>query len=331
MQERLRPPACPVSGCKASAEKEERGVKLLVPIHQSHAASVCVGIHSNTQKMAAILQQARAGVGAVARQIGRGLDKVGAALETHPYQEQLLPSTQHVAHKGAEPVSYPAAFVAPTASVIGNVQVGAGSSLWYGSVVRGDVNNVYIGAKTMVGDSAVVHVAGIAGDKPAIIGNAIIIGPRAAIHACTLKDGCMVGAGATVLDGAVVSEGAVVAPGATVGPGVVIPERQMWAGTPASYAKDVTEEMVDEIAVRVNQNFWLAEEHAKECAKGVDEIELDERKWMEQQSNDPLYPFQVPPPERTEEDEDDYEIPDAAKYAQDEPDPAEVKPAANKH
>lgn len=63
-------------------------MKLLVPIHQSHAASVCVGIHSNTQKMAAILQQARAGVGAVARQIGRGLDKVGAALETHPYQEQ---------------------------------------------------------------------------------------------------------------------------------------------------------------------------------------------------------------------------------------------------
>ncbi|CAN0514319.1 unnamed protein product, partial [Ectocarpus sp. 8 AP-2014] len=110
-----------------------------------------------------------------------------------------------------------ASFVAPNASVIGDVKVGEGASLWYGSVVRGDVNHVVIGAGSSIGDSAVVHVAGLAGNKPTIVGSNVVIGERTAtIHACTLKDDCMVGAGATVMDGATVSSGAMVAPGATV-------------------------------------------------------------------------------------------------------------------
>ncbi|CAM9922180.1 unnamed protein product [Ectocarpus sp. 4 AP-2014] len=244
--------------------------------------------------MATMLNQAKTAVGMAARRVGRSLDGMGAALETHPYTEKLLASTRSVGHKGKVPSTAQASFVAPNASVIGDVKVGEGASLWYGSVVRGDVNHVVIGAGSSVGDSAVVHVAGLAGNKPTIVGSNVVIGPRATIHACTLKDDCMVGAGATVMDGATVSSGAMVAPGATVSPNITVPTGQLWAGTPAVYVRDISELEAASIVTTAAETQAMSLAHASECEKGPLEIELDERKWDEKASRDPTYVFQVP-------------------------------------
>lgn len=262
----------------------------LVP-RGSHMASMTGGQQMGRGSM---LQQARSAVGAAARTLGRSLDGIGVALETHPYHEQLLPSTRSVAHKGKVPSTAPASFVAPNATVVGDVKVGSGASLWYGSVVRGDVNHVVIGPGSSVGDSAVLHVAGLAGNKPTIVGTNVVIGPRATIHACTLEDDCMVGAGATVMDGATVSSGAMVAPGATVTPNTNVPTGQLWAGTPAAYVRDMSVNESASIVAMAVETQALSLAHASECSKGPLEIELDERKWAEKASRDPTYVFQVP-------------------------------------
>ncbi|CAM9843698.1 unnamed protein product, partial [Choristocarpus tenellus] len=123
-----------------------------------------------------MLLLARKVAGSVMRQLGKGIDRLGGALETHPYQEKLVPSTRILVHKGKTPEVPQESFIAPNASVIGDVKMGPGSSVWYGSVVRGDVNSITIGAGTAVGDAAVVHVAGIAGNNPTIIGSNVIVG-----------------------------------------------------------------------------------------------------------------------------------------------------------
>ncbi|CAN0154887.1 unnamed protein product, partial [Discosporangium mesarthrocarpum] len=88
----------------------------------------------------------------------------------------VVPSTRILGHKGKTPDVPKEVFVAPNATVIGDVKMGPGSSVWYGTVIRGDVNSITIGAGTALGDAAVVHVAGIAGNKPTIIGDNVIVG-----------------------------------------------------------------------------------------------------------------------------------------------------------
>jgi len=132
------------------------------------------------------------------------------------------------------------AFVAPTAALIGDVEVGADSSIWFGCTVRGDVHEIRIGERTNIQDGTVVHVTA---DKfGCYIGSDILIGHSALIHGATLEDGCFIGMRATVLDGAVVESGAMVAAGALVGPGKRVPSGELWAGTPAKKMRDLTEE-----------------------------------------------------------------------------------------
>jgi carbonic anhydrase/acetyltransferase-like protein (isoleucine patch superfamily) len=100
----------------------------------------------------------------------------------------VLPATRILPHKSKSPSTEGIAFIAPTASVIGDVKLGSGASVWYGAVVRGDVNFIEIGNGTSIGDGAVVHVAKIAGDIPTIIGKNVNIGPKAVIHACTIGE-----------------------------------------------------------------------------------------------------------------------------------------------
>ena len=95
------------------------------------------------------------------------------------------------------------------------------------------MNKVSIGDNSSIGDRAVVHVAGIAGDYPTIIGNNVTIGPGAIIHACTLKDNCLIGASATILDGAVVKSQSIVAPGSLVTAKTIVPSKALFAGSPA--------------------------------------------------------------------------------------------------
>ena len=133
-------------------------------------------------------------------------------------------------------------FVAPTASVIGDVVVGEQTNIWFGVTIRGDVNTVRIGARTNIQDGTVCHVTRKTG--PLSIGSDVTIGHGAVIHACTLEDMSFVGMGAVVMDGAVVESGAMVAAGALVAPGKRVKTGQVWSGVPAKYMRDMTPEEI---------------------------------------------------------------------------------------
>ena len=139
----------------------------------------------------------------------------------------------------------PSVWLAPGCVVVGDVAIGADSSVWYGVVLRGDVDRVRIGPRTHVQDLSVVHVTR---DRfPVTIGDEVTVGPRAVGHACSWRDGALIGIGAIVLDGAEVGEGALVGAGAIVTPGSIVPARTLVLGAPA---RPVRELSADEIALQ---------------------------------------------------------------------------------
>ena len=134
-------------------------------------------------------------------------------------------------YRGAIPRVHPTAWLAPGSTVVGDVEIGADSSVWYGTVLRGDVHSIRIGSRTNLQDHCVVHVT--AGRFPCIVGDEVTVGHRAVVHGCTVEDGALIGIGAVVLDGARVEAEAWVAAGALVTPGSVVPRGMLARGGPA--------------------------------------------------------------------------------------------------
>ncbi|MBV9539479.1 MAG: gamma carbonic anhydrase family protein [Acidisphaera sp.] len=126
-------------------------------------------------------------------------------------------------------------WVAPNAAVIGDVEIGEQSSVWFACVLRGDTNHIRIGRRSNVQDGTIIHVN--AGNYPTLIGDDVTIGHAAIVHACTLHDRAFVGMGATVLDGAVIEEGGMLAAGALLTPGKRIGRNELWQGAPARLAR----------------------------------------------------------------------------------------------
>jgi carbonic anhydrase/acetyltransferase-like protein (isoleucine patch superfamily) len=146
--------------------------------------------------------------------------------------------------KGVWPTVATDAFIAPNATLIGNVIIGSRSSIWFNCVLRGDVQSIFVGERTNIQDGTIVHVSTFGG--PTTIGDDVLVGHGAIIHGCTLDSGSFVGMAATVLDDAVVESGAMVAAGALVGPKKRVPSGQLWAGTPARFVRALkAEEMAD--------------------------------------------------------------------------------------
>jgi carbonic anhydrase/acetyltransferase-like protein (isoleucine patch superfamily) len=170
----------------------------------------------------------------------------------------ILPYKGEYAPLGVSPTIAKDAFVAPGAAVIGDVHIGSDTGVWFGCVIRGDVNIIRIGNRTNIQDGTVIHVTRKTG--PTIIGNNITIGHSVLLHACTLEDDCFIGMHSTIMDGAVVESGAWVAAGAIVTPGKRIPKGQIWAGNPAKYFRDIKPEEAAFIPVSA-QNYV---EHARE-------------------------------------------------------------------
>jgi carbonic anhydrase/acetyltransferase-like protein (isoleucine patch superfamily) len=133
--------------------------------------------------------------------------------------------------KGVTPKLGRATFVAPSASVIGDVVLGDESSVWFGTVLRGDVFPIRIGARSNVQDNAVVHVTG--GQAATSLGDDVTIGHMALIHGCTVGNRCLIGMGSTVLDGAVIEDDCLVAAGSLVPPRMRIPTGSLAMGRPA--------------------------------------------------------------------------------------------------
>jgi carbonic anhydrase/acetyltransferase-like protein (isoleucine patch superfamily) len=156
----------------------------------------------------------------------------------------IIKSYQGITPKIADDV-----FIADNALVIGDVEIGPGSSIWYGCVVRGDGAPIRIGARTNLQDGSVVHVNGPRKNgtaaMPTHIGDDITIGHMALIHASTLQARCFVGMRSVVLDLAVVETGAMVAAGAVVTPGKVVKAGELWSGVPARALRDLRPEEVE--------------------------------------------------------------------------------------
>lgn len=143
-------------------------------------------------------------------------------------------------YKGIKPRLGNDVFVAPGAIVLGDVEIGDGSNIWFCSVARGDVHSIRIGRMVNIQDQCMLHVTG--GRFPLTVGDDVVVGHRVVLHGCTIGNGVLIGIGALVLDGAVVEDGAVVAAGSVVAPGAVIPAGRVAMGTPARPGRETREE-----------------------------------------------------------------------------------------
>lgn len=152
---------------------------------------------------------------------------------------------------GTAPRIAETAFIAETAVVVGDVVIGPESSVWYGAVVRGDVNFIRIGERTNIQDGAVVHVSKTGFDGPTTIGDEVTVGHGAMIHGCSIGRGALIGINATVLDGAVIGEFSLVAAGSLVTPGTLVPARSLVMGSPAKVKRPLTDREVSDLA-----GFW---------------------------------------------------------------------------
>jgi carbonic anhydrase/acetyltransferase-like protein (isoleucine patch superfamily) len=146
------------------------------------------------------------------------------------------------AYEGKSPRIGARVFIAENAAIIGDVEIGDDCSIWYGTVLRGDVNPIRIGARTNIQDNAVVHVTN--GTHPTVIGDDVTVGHAAIVHGCTVERGALIGMGSRVLDGAVVGEQALVGAGALVSEGTHIPPRTLAIGMPARVKRELTPEEI---------------------------------------------------------------------------------------
>ncbi|MDD2603249.1 MAG: gamma carbonic anhydrase family protein [Desulfobacterales bacterium] len=159
---------------------------------------------------------------------------------------------------GKTPTIGAGVFIAPTAVIIGDVTIGDGSSIWYGTVLRGDMAPIRIGAQTNLQDLTMVHTDY---GHPAIVGDRVSVGHRAVVHGCRVEDEALVGIGAVVLNGAVVGRGSVVAAGSVVREGQEIPPGVLVAGIPAVIKRKIEAEAAELFRLPYQHYIALANAH----------------------------------------------------------------------
>ena len=135
-------------------------------------------------------------------------------------------------------------FLASGVKIIGDVKIGENSSVWYNSVIRGDVHYIRIGEMTNIQDCSMLHVTN--GRYPLNIGSKVTVGHSVKLHGCTLQDLCLLGIGSIVLDGAVIETQSMVAAGAVVKPNFIVPSGKLVAGIPAKIVRDLTDEEIND-------------------------------------------------------------------------------------
>ena len=144
-------------------------------------------------------------------------------------------------------------FIAPNATIVGDVEMGDGCSIWFNAVVRGDVNSIRIGNKVNIQDGAVIHCTFERSKTD--IGNNVSIGHNAIIHGCTLNDNVLVGMGAIIMDQAIVESNTIIAAGAVILAGTTCRAGSIYAGVPAKKVKDISPEMISGEIDRIANNY----------------------------------------------------------------------------
>jgi carbonic anhydrase/acetyltransferase-like protein (isoleucine patch superfamily) len=150
-------------------------------------------------------------------------------------------------------------FVAETAAVIGDVEIGARSSIWYGAVIRGDVYPIRIGDEVSIQDNTVVHVTG--GKHATTVGNRVTVGHSVVLHGCTVADRCLIGIGSIVMDEAYIGTRSIVGAGSLVTPGTRVPEGHLVVGAPARVKRPLTDEELAWLEYSADTYVGLAERY----------------------------------------------------------------------
>lgn len=157
--------------------------------------------------------------------------------------------------RGYEPKFGKDCFLAETAVIIGDTTMGDECSIWYGAVLRGDVNTITLGNRVNVQDGAVIHT--LYKKSVTTIGNNVSLGHNAVVHGATIEDNCLIGINATVLDGALVRSGTIVAAGALVLSNTVLEPNSIYAGVPAKKVKDISPEQSRDIVERIARDYVM--------------------------------------------------------------------------
>ena len=166
---------------------------------------------------------------------------------------------------GKYPRIHSSAFIAPGCRIMGDVEIGPDSSVWYNCVIRGDANRIVIGARTNIQDGTVVHCDSPKPKRPegfpTIIGDDVLIGHMAMVHGCTLEDRSFVGLGSIVMDGCRIEAEGMLAAGAMLTPGKVIRTRQMWMGRPATHVRDINDDQFADMQAGITGYMLNARRH----------------------------------------------------------------------
>jgi carbonic anhydrase/acetyltransferase-like protein (isoleucine patch superfamily) len=160
------------------------------------------------------------------------------------------------AYQGKLPKLGPDVFVADTAMIIGDVEVGARSTVWFGAVLRGDVFHIRVGEETSIQDNSVIHVTH--GKYATIVGNRVTVGHSVTLHGCTVRDRVIVGMGSTVLDQAEIGERSIVGAGSLVPPGMIVPPGSLVFGNPAKVKRGLRQDELEWIESSADHYVDLA-------------------------------------------------------------------------
>lgn len=159
-------------------------------------------------------------------------------------------------------------FIAPSADVIGRVELGEDSAVWFGAVIRGDVNSIKIGARSNIQDLSMVHVTHYKLDDmsdgyPTIIGDDVTVGHHVMLHGCTIEDACLIGMSATILDGAVIGKESIVGAGSLVTKNKVFPPRSLIMGSPAKVVRELNSDEIAELYASASRYVAFKNEYMK--------------------------------------------------------------------
>ncbi|GAA4449541.1 gamma carbonic anhydrase family protein [Rurimicrobium arvi] len=155
--------------------------------------------------------------------------------------------------EGVHPQIPSSCFVAPNATIVGDVQMGEDCSIWFNAVVRGDVNKIRMGNKVNIQDGACIHCT--YQKTETVLGNNVSVGHNAIVHGCTVEDNVLIGMGAIVMDNAHIGTGSIIAAGAVVLEGTQVPPGSIFAGVPAKKVKDVSPELLKGEVERIANNY----------------------------------------------------------------------------
>jgi carbonic anhydrase/acetyltransferase-like protein (isoleucine patch superfamily) len=219
------------------------------------------------------------------RSLGQTLNTIGLTVQGPlATDDRLVPSLRNKSFKSHVPRIDRLNFLAPNSAVIGQVSLGEQSSVWYGATLRGDLNEINIGKNSVVQDLVTLSPRKQSG---LTVGDNVYIGPNAVIESCTIENNAFIGMGASISNGATVQSYGVVAAGAVIPEGTTVPSYQIWAGNPARYLRDLTNEEKEVLDEFHDEMQSLAKIHSEETEKPFRQI-VDERdKIVEQEHFEP--------------------------------------------